>query len=62
MADNMLPPRKRDWKEGQLQIGLFVRTPMGSVMEVVNDDVDPLTLLKFIEVLKAVQPQKEKSE
>lgn len=27
------PPKKRDWKPGTYQVGLFVRTPNGSVME-----------------------------
>ena len=59
MTDSLMPPRKRNWKEGQLQIGLFVRTPTGSVMEMVTDDVDHADLMKFIEVLKAAHPQKE---
>lgn len=30
-----LPPRRRDWKRGDHQIGLFVRMPDGSKLEIV---------------------------
>lgn len=33
-----IPPLKRDWKPGQWQLGLFARTPAGSVIEVVRQD------------------------
>ncbi len=33
-----IPPLKRDWKPGQWQLGLFARTPQGSVIEVVRQD------------------------
>lgn len=29
----LLPPRKRDWKSGTYQVGLFIRFPNGSVIE-----------------------------
>ncbi len=29
-----LPPRKKDWVEGHDQIGLFIRTKDGSVVEI----------------------------
>lgn len=32
-----LPPRKKDWKPGAHQVGVFVRTDTGSVIEVVLD-------------------------
>lgn len=33
----MKPPRLSDWKSGQVQIGVFVRTRDGSTIELVND-------------------------
>lgn len=30
----VLPPRKRDWKPGTTQLGLFIRFPDGAVIEV----------------------------
>lgn len=32
-----LPPKRRWWKRGQAQIGLFVRSPSGSIVEVIAD-------------------------
>lgn len=36
----LLPPRLADWAEGHAQIGVFVRTRMGSTIEYVNDNLD----------------------
>ena len=33
---SLLPPRKRDWTPGTYQIGAFVRTPEGTVFEMVS--------------------------
>lgn len=33
----MNPPKLRDWKRGKHQIGVFLRTPSGAVIELVND-------------------------
>lgn len=33
---SMLPPRKRDWKPGTHQIGVFIRTPDGATLEMVT--------------------------
>jgi hypothetical protein len=30
---SILPPRKKNWTPGQYQIGLFIRTPDGCVIE-----------------------------
>lgn len=35
---HILPPRKKDWKKGNWQIGLFIRTPDGSQVASVWDD------------------------
>jgi hypothetical protein len=34
----MMPPRLKDWKEGANQIGLFIRTKDGGVIEAVSND------------------------
>ena len=36
----LLPPKLADWTEGHSQIGVFVRTRMGSTIEYVNDNLD----------------------
>ena len=33
-----MPPRKKNWKPGAYQIGVFIRTGNGSVLETVADD------------------------
>lgn len=33
-----MPPRLKDWKEGKNQIGLFIRTKDGGVIEAVSND------------------------
>lgn len=33
MSSSVLPPRKRDWSKGNVQIGLFIRFPNGETME-----------------------------
>lgn len=30
---SLLPPRKRDWTKGQMQVGLFIRTESGTTVE-----------------------------
>lgn len=34
---SMNPPKLRDWKRGKHQIGIFMRTPSGVVLEIVNN-------------------------
>lgn len=33
----LLPPRLKDWKKGVPQIGVFIRSPRGGTLEMVND-------------------------
>lgn len=41
----MLPPRKKDAVAGKYQLGLFVRTPDGRVLEwTVNDGTEEMTV------------------
>ena len=37
----LLPPRKKDWKKGVPQIGVALRTPDGSYIEMVHDSASP---------------------
>lgn len=41
MTDSLLPPRKKNWTEGKFQVGVFIRTEMGGVIEAVNDAATP---------------------
>ena len=34
----LLPPRRREWKKGLVQVGLFIRTATGSTIESVSND------------------------
>jgi len=47
---SMNPPKLRDWKRGRHQVGLFLRTPSGAVIELVNDntDLDTVNLARCI--------------
>lgn len=38
----ILPPLKRNWKSGTTQIGLFIRSPNGSVIEMSVDSASDL--------------------
>ena len=52
--DPVLPPRKRNWKAGDHQLGLFIRFPDGTVLEVsansakVSETEAALVLLKLL--------------
>jgi hypothetical protein len=37
----LLPPRLRDWKKGVPQVGVFLRTEQGSVIQWVRDKASP---------------------
>lgn len=41
MSDHLLPPRKRNWKKGIPQVGVFLRTADGGRIEMVNDRASP---------------------
>jgi hypothetical protein len=36
MTKTMLPPKKRDWKPGTTQLGLFIRDEAGRIIEFVS--------------------------
>lgn len=40
MRRQLMPPRLKDWKEGTIQIGLFIRTDDG-VVEAVSNEAPP---------------------
>ena len=35
-----MPPRKKNWKPGNYQVGVFVRSPDGSILEAVFNDAE----------------------
>lgn len=39
----ILPPRKKDWKLGTTQLGLFIRFADGRVFEITQNDAPPET-------------------
>jgi hypothetical protein len=45
----LLPPLKRNWHPGTHQVGMFLRTPKGTVIESTHDKPGPL-LVKLIEL------------
>jgi hypothetical protein len=48
-ADDILPPRKRNWKKGNYQIGVFVRFPDGAVFQGSKDDLTEAEGKEFLE-------------
>lgn len=63
----LLPPRKRDWAPGKTQIGLFIRTSEGDVIQATWREASPeaqakavaLLLEHFPELKQAQQKAKE---
>ncbi len=47
-----LPPKKRDWEPGTFQIGLFIRTPQGSVIEAVWDRAPKVIINGALDLVK----------
>ena len=47
----LLPPPKSKWREGNHQIGLFIRTDSGRTVEVVWDDANKLATAAAFELL-----------
>jgi hypothetical protein len=39
--ESLLPPRKRNWTKGIPQVGVFLRTPDGGVIEMSHDKASP---------------------
>lgn len=53
----MLPPRLKDWKEGQPQIGAFLRTEQGLIIQMVHDQAteqEKLVVIALMRGLKSV--------
>jgi len=50
-SENLLPPRKRNWTPGKYQIGVFVRTPGGTVIQMVSDHPTMPLMRALAEVL-----------
>jgi hypothetical protein len=48
----ILPPRKRDWKPGDHQLGLFIRFPAGELIEVTINAGKPDEIRAALELLR----------
>ena len=51
------PPRKKDWTPGTYQVGLFVRTARGSIMQTVLDQTTEAKVLKLVTILNEPEPE-----
>lgn len=47
----LLPPHKSKWREGNHQIGLFIRTDSGREVEIVWDDANKIATAAAFELL-----------
>ena len=62
MSDQILPPRKKDWKPGNVQIGLFIRNKDGGKVEIaVHDASDEERSQAILLLLELVKPRKVES-
>jgi hypothetical protein len=50
----MLPPRKRDWEKGKPQVGAFLRTEDGSILQMVHDKATEDVKLVTIALMRGV--------
>lgn len=50
MGRSLQPPRLKDWKKGATQVGLFIRTKEGSVIEAVTNNATPGAALTAAEL------------
>lgn len=55
MRRQLMPPRLKDWKEGKIQIGLFVRTDDGVIEAVSNDATVEMKKLAGDLLLKLIE-------
>jgi hypothetical protein len=46
-TDDLLPPRKKNWTTGRAQVGLFIRTEEGHVIQYVHDNCSPEVALQL---------------
>lgn len=49
---SLLPPKKRDWTKGHMQVGLFLRTESGSTIEVSVKIADRKVRAAAVELLR----------
>lgn len=50
--ESLFLPRRKNWKPGQHQIGLFIRSDSGAVHEAVWDNADPAVRRAAIKLLR----------
>lgn len=51
---SLLPPRKKDWKLGEVQVGLFLRYSDGRVLEMTTKDAPSSVLYEATCLLRAM--------
>lgn len=53
----LMPPRKKDWKKGTFQVGVFVRTPDGGTVEAIWDEApEPIKQSALELIAETVRP------
>ena len=50
----VMPPLKREWKQGNTQLGLFIRFPDGKVIEMTQNNAHDEVAAKATELLRAM--------
>lgn len=55
---SVLPPRKKDWKRGSIQIGLFYRGASGVVLELTVNDADEDERAAAVGLILAISREK----
>jgi len=59
MGRQLMPPRLREWKAGHQQIGLFIRTKEGGVIEATSNNASPEACKLAAELLLRLIEKKE---
>ena len=58
-GDWKLPPKKRNWRPGQYQLGFFVRDPQGGTITIIVDDALKEQATQAVELFVA-NPKKDR--
>jgi hypothetical protein len=59
MRRQLMPPRRKDWKEGKYQIGLFIRTEEGGTIEATSNEATPAAKKAAAELFLRLIEKKE---
>lgn len=60
MSKPLQPPRLKDWRKGATQVGLFIRTKEGSVIEAVSNNATPQAALTAAELFAELIEKRSK--